>query len=293
MSLLTIDASTLSRFLRCRREYYNYARLKRESADPRPGLMFGRVIHTGLEVWRKTGSADAAATATSTAYAKESIPLDNYRTEQLALDVVEKYIETYPQEPFKTITSPSGELAIEKGFALPICHIADTDVIWTGRIDEIIEYPDGSIAIKDIKTASRGGETYWQAFELSLAQLGYCWAVNQLFGFPPTSYLIDCIFVGEPRKDFSCRIEPMRRRFPVGFSQLDRWSRMVIYWLGQLIQDTTFMYNYAACTDRKYGSCEYMKVCTVSDVSQPTMLASNLFNDVTWNPLDERKTICP
>lgn len=294
-----IDNSSLENFTSCSRRAQYYSILKREPAGFNAALFFGSVIHKALEHRMKrtpTWEADQVNTITA-AYAENPPPFEEWRTPDLALEVLTAYNKRWPieLEPFTVITdSVESSFRVLLGTAMLDCalqtpdgpvHVKAVNVFWTGRCDALINLYD-SVFVMDHKTASVTGESYYEDFNLSSQMLGYVWAARQR-GIPAVGLYADVLETRRPSKTGKAIAQ---RRQPYWYSDfhLEEW-RVDTF---TLIQD--FLEHWARdyfpkgtkWCHGKYGECPYWKVCSQDTTAgREQLLHGENYQPVTWSPL--------
>ena len=112
------------------------------------------------------------------------------------------YARTAPE---RVLAIGGGEVAAEVAFSL---NLGGVEVI--GYIDEVIEWPNGEIGPRDLKTGSKRPD--WP-FQLGV----YRWAVHELFGVLPTWG--DYYMAKDGKPDPPVDLRPFTR------ARLERWFR--------------------------------------------------------------------
>lgn len=285
---LYIDASTLEgHFMACPRKFEYYATLKREANEPMAGRAFGRAVHAWRAAWRRGTTPDVAAL-----HAAEGVPDTDYRNLGYFKGVIDAYTTAYPTEPFTTALL-GDKPCIEQSFAFPLgtveCASGAIVVIWTGVLDEATVWPDGSTWVLDLKTSKVAGETFWKGWQNSHAQIGYCWAWQRAFGTAPAGYIIDGVFTRELTASGRGKgIECLRQKYYLDAERLDEWEHNTLQIVAELLdcQERGFFPMHSSACMTRYGACEYLEVCKLPASQRRAMLASNMFKDVTWSPLN-------
>src|SRR6266481_6519598 len=139
---LFIDNSAMEYLNSCHRAAeYSFIR-QRKLAEDRSALSFGKAIHLAVEERYKQVGSRKVTEETRTAqrliltehFQKEPAHFDDHRTEEFANRVIDEYNEEYPTENFKVLPE-----FIEKSFAVEVGKIGEITIIYTGRIDLIVE----------------------------------------------------------------------------------------------------------------------------------------------------------
>jgi hypothetical protein len=282
---LFIDASTLEgRFMTCPREYFYYGVRKRERSEGKEGLMFGSFMHDHLLTPHYRGTPPDIEEALRTHF--PNALSDDYRNGGYAKEVWNTYTKSYPNEPFTVLRDAEGALCVEKSFAVPICNVNGIPVIWCGRMDLIVQWPDEPPSPLDHKTSAMGGETVWEQYSNSTQQTGYVWALQQLLGVKCESYCINLILTRRLTKT-GAGVECVRQRFTVQQPIIDSFPEHVagiVDHMFRCFEKEHFPMHTAQCT-RKYGRCEFLPVCKLAPDQRESILSTGLYTNVTWSPL--------
>lgn len=320
--LLVIDNSSMEKFTTCPRSAYHYMVMGREAHARNAALTFGGAIHAGLESLLLGQSEELQNHAILHHFAKNPAPPDEYRTVDTALDVLRHYRQraTYPDYAWAILSDSSGPL-VERAFELPIgvfdvdapirfmqdgawttVHASRIHVAWSGRMDLLAICGEPMIPrVCDHKTTSISGDQVIQDFQLSSQTLGYCWAANEIWPeHKIRGVCINFIHLKKPAKglgllDSGPRGGPPALSFFRSYFEYDEWR--LSWWKEQAliaIEDfihklTTSHFNAVSkwCFG-KYGKCQYHDICTTSGYDiQERLLLSDMFRDVTWNPVHE------
>lgn len=299
-STLFIDASSLDRWMHCPREFAYYYLCQRESVGDYAGRFLGKVVHAALERWYKRPATEPLAetighmdTIIDNFYSSRRSISDDYRTSAYAKEVVRKYVGTYPSETHAIAKLQDGTPAIEMAYAIPFCRLnvkgyKPITAVVTGKVDCVLESPDG-LVVRDIKTSSIGGETFYRQFLLSQQLFGYCWAVAYITGKPVKSFVIDAIFtraITATGKGIEC----MRYPYTLQPDSLDGWynnTKEILQSISDALSEHRFPRYSAACT-RRYGTCEYLlNICGLDPAAEIKVLNDPmLYDPVTWTPLE-------
>ena len=281
---LYIDASTLEgRYMSCPREYQYYGIYKRELVRSGAGLLFGKFMHEELLAPHYSGEHVDIEQAL---LRFPSELADDYRNAGYAKHVWNTYLETYPSEPFNVL-KVDGKPVVEQAFDLYVGDVNGTPVHWIGKIDAVVQW-DSHLSHIDHKTSSIGGESIWDQFANSTQQLGYTWAVQQLFGSESNEFTINLILTRK-LTNTGKGVECMRQRFNVDREVIAEFPQRILAVVDRMLYDEVVGYfpmHTSSCT-RKYGKCDYLQVCKLAPSLREEMLSTSLYRDVTWSPLDE------
>ncbi len=295
---MEVDNSSKELFETCARaaEYYTVER--RQSHGEKPSLKFGDCIHKAL-VPRKLNEENWQEKQEKVIidyYKEYTPPLEEWRTADRALDAIRKYNEAYPidAEPFNIIPN-----TIELPFRIKLGE-ADIDSIvnthagtffvkkvviyWTGKIDGIVDY--GVNLIEDHKTTSIIGAPFYDDFVLSSQMHGYTWAGRKL-GYPVEGLLLDVLALRKPSRT-GTPTEFQRQRYFYTEQHLAEWEKDTFTLITDFLEHLCRAYfpKSPKWCFGKYGRCQYWDVCTQVPEQRNAMLHSDLYQPVTWSPLN-------
>ncbi|MFQ5647466.1 MAG: PD-(D/E)XK nuclease family protein, partial [bacterium] len=189
-NLMKTTQSLWSDFRNCRRKCKIRTLDKLVPNQKEQCLFFGSVIHECLESWHGEYSLNWIQTCIDKTY-PHKITDDNQRRDwHYATAMMKGYVRQYQSEDFKVI-------ALEKVFEGPIINPltgkASRSFYMAGKVDGIIQYPDGSYWLLEHKTASQINESYierlWLDFQITL----YSWYVKKYLGFPVVGVLYNIL----------------------------------------------------------------------------------------------------
>ena len=183
-------------------------------------------------------------------------------------------------------------------------------IIYTGRIDLPVTINGQASGLNhmtsiwnlDHKTTSRMDNSFWNDMRMSAQQRGYCWAFDKVTGQTPQGYIINAIRTKEPplyvigkgkgkqSPEEWWNESLTRERFEVSKQDLKEWESNTI----DLVEEFFFNYQRDYMPQKtkwcsSYGACSYLKVCELQSQDRAQMLASGLFMDNTWSPLNQIK----
>jgi hypothetical protein len=320
-----IDNSGIEQ-LRCPRLFqYSFIR-RRSLVSAKAGRNFGSGEHVGLARRYLecngnacTESAFNQACEDMRVYFDENPqPMQDFRDYNHACVVLRAYNEVYGNEPFEIVRNQQGELIVEKSFMLPFCCVALLDGVVITKFEDFDLFRNGSpllplykvyycgkldlgirdghgLWVMDHKTTFQFGDTFDKQMQMDGGQIGYCWALSQVTGEKPRGYIIDAIRVRRPKREdiftgaAPCDASDFKRMpFFITDDTIQEWRRDT----EALIQDifTHELRDYYPrhrwhCTN-KFGTCDFFDVCSVSQASRESALASGLFEDNEWSPLN-------
>ena len=317
--LLVVDSTATEKIIRCPTAGRYYLYEGREGHAKNAALVFGGAIHEGLELFYLGRSIDEQVAAIYKYFVDNPTPPDEYRTPQLAVQVLSHYREqclirvdyhdttltdgpqsSYPiiERPFEI---PLGVLNIDAPIKLPQWetsqHANQIHVAWSGRIDRVVSNQPYN-RIQDHKTTSIGGDQYIQSFQLSPQTLGYVWAARQMWpDLDIRGFQLNAIYQkkpsgtnglmnkgprgGEPSLSF------FRANYDYTPERLDEWAHNML----TIIEDFChclvrgFFPMYTNHCFNKFGRCPYFDVDTIDNPDiRLRMLHSDAFKNVTWDP---------
>jgi hypothetical protein len=323
---LFIDNSTLSTITTCPRKAAYGVLARRQQCKPRAALFFGGAIHKALEVRDMeqqilcTAAIEEKMINALVEYFSDCDDSDDYRNLSYAIRTIEQYNKTFPADPQVAITLPSGEVAVELPFALPmgevhICdsmwvkdpdinngdpqfrHIDTIQIVFTGKMDRICE-KNGRKFLLDHKTTSMGGPTFFDEFYTSHQFRGYKWATEQLLGIEVAGVIINALVCRPPLKSGSVNYTFDRQEILIDSDQVRDWQTSFLqavetflgYHVGQPEQErpeSAYPMHTNTCIG-KYGKCEFFDVCQLTPAHRNAMLFSGLYETNTWNPLEDK-----
>lgn len=302
--ILEIDNSFLEALTTCPRSL-QYAYLQRRvSAAERTPLSFGTAIHAALE-YRYKHIGNSCPTPLDEQEILDEVllphftanptPDGDHRTCSLALELIKKYNQRYPLEPFQLMTDKDNNIMTELSFSVPLTTTLiggnQIPVNYVGRIDLPVLW-DGHIIIIDHKTTSSIGARYADTQKVSPQFEGYCWAFQQSTGLKPLGFCINVIRSQEPPARPRNGIDAwwdesfLRHKEYLRPNQLDEWKNNVLHHIDEFIWHYERGYmsqKKKACT--MYGKCQFYEVCYLPEANREQYLASTMFRDNDWSPL--------
>lgn len=183
-----VTNSSLSTFDECPHKYFLQYVLRLRPENTPDYFRIGGAYHLGHEVYGKTGSLEAAFEAIKDNYAEppEHIQADDTLLEKWYFEAVtcaclfRGYHEHYANTPPDTV------LYTEQSFRVPIRNPAtgrSTPRHYRrGKIDKIVQLPDGRVALKEYKTSGQDimpGNDYWWRLKIDSQVSGYYIAVRE------------------------------------------------------------------------------------------------------------------
>lgn len=315
--LLVVDNSALEKFTTCPMSAYYYMVAGREAHARNAALTFGGAIHVGMERLELGASPEAQDAAVRQFFLDNPAPPDEYRSAATAVEVMAHYRKraTFPDYAWEIQSDAHGPL-VERAFELPlgvvdvnarICtdrfdsFVKRIHIAWSGRID-LIARCNNRVRIGDHKTTSIAGDQVIQDFQLASGTLGYVWSGRRLWpDLDITGVVINFIHLKRPAKGLGLADKGPRGGDPaLNFfrSYYDYTPERIAWWehntllivtnFIQALVHNEFSFNTKWCFG-KYGRCPYHDVCIQDDSAiRRSMLMSDMYRDVTWNPTADR-----
>lgn len=287
--ILKLSDNSLGVFQSCNRAAQYYIQQCRRSSKSGAALSYGDAWHKFQEIRTRCKSNDEqlwnlVSQVISKHFEDNPVDPDEWRTGEYLLECAKKYHKQYTPELLETVKTPSGELMCELTFNLPLGTIevngtmyldrkppsGPTDYVrtifveWNGRIDDIINL-DGMYWVRDYKTTSMGGPTYFEEFKMAGQPVGYAWAAKTLAPqLPISGFMLDCAIMRKPTKTGK-GAEFQRQRYPYSDEKLNEWQCNTMSLIGDMVANfraNDFPMRTKSCVG-KYGKCPYFDVCTL------------------------------
>jgi len=307
-----IDNSSTEKIMTCRRAAEYYIGYKRQINGSRWALTFGRIVHKVMEVRARLIKSyitpdvvTAMLTVADEEFKKHQPPEDDFRNYAFLVDLINEYNTTYPHESYTTVVHNQKPL-IEIGFIHPLgeitlntrCAVRNPDgsiterfvstikIMQTGRIDQVVSHQDKIFGL-DHKTTSMMGPTYFKEFEMSSQMVAYKWAIETLTGLPVQGFVINALGLRKPTKTGK-KLEFQRYVVSTSAESVDEWRRDTLSHLSNYFADCVegFTPKGTKWCMGKYGACEFFDVCTLPHDQRHTLLNTNNYKTVTWDPLN-------
>lgn len=315
--ILECDYSGMSDYMRCPRAAMNKHVFRRELAKDQSALGFGRLFHKLTEVKDRVGLTPETLAFQREHAAKHFMefpcsPTD-HRNFDMSQSVIKLYNERWMNDGWKEkVFVFEGEPFIERPFKIELCTIpVDSEVPYSewllfsgreyaatyiklihvhyiGRIDLVLEEA-GNLWVVDRKTSSRGGAEFEEAFRLSHQTRMYAWAVWQITGRRPLGCILDAAVVRKPTKTGKGLELDRKNYFYSEESLLESAECMKAHvsdFIGCLVRG--FWPQSAQSFKSPCAGCDYAGNCALPLSQRAADLASDIYRDVTWNPLTEQ-----
>lgn len=314
-----VDNSTLET-LTCPRLYQLKHLRKRDLVAARAGRNFGAGLHVGWkERYTLCGSnpvdvtAELAINAAIAAhFAGKPQPEGDFRTLDHAQRVMKCYNDFYKRENFEILKKPNGSPAVECSFAFQLgtlrypgvgkvvahdgkYYSSHIDIFYMGRMDLLVRNTEGFWAGPDHKSTQEYGQGFADTYQTDAGQKGYVWAATRYLGQPVKGYIIDGVrirrpkrmdeYTGAPPVDSSDFLRIPHYVFP---DELAEWEEdtlakvETIFWM----HSRGYFQKHTRMCRHKYGRCDMFDVCTTSRANRENTLASDMFEDLEWSPLN-------
>lgn len=322
--LLVLDNSAMEKFVTCPRSAEYYLVRRREAHARNAALTFGGAVHIGLECIERGEDEVPTAQKVLKFFTENPTPPDEYRTPTTALEVLAHYRvrRTFPDFEWQVLSDDNG-LLLERAFELPLGVIEVNDYIkmpwlnsgdnngkgifcdaihvaWSGRIDAIA-HVNGMARVVDHKTTSIAGDQFIQDFQLSNQTVGYLWAARQLWpDLSINGFCLNAIHLKKPSKgqglmDRGARggdppLNFFRAFFEYSDARVAEWEHNALTLSEDFVHCLVRGYHPMAtkwCFG-KYGKCQYHDVCVMEPNVRESILMSDMYKQVTWNPTDDR-----
>lgn len=319
--VIELDYSSLSNFMQCPRKSENYSVFSRELAGPSSATDFGKLFHSCEELRLRNGWSEETKQAqfrlVEQHFLSHPTAPSDHRTSERMLAVLQQYNKTY-NESLPDLW-PSKVRHVEVPFKVPLCSIEvdailpyrksqivasstnlsdpmDVDdflkvsslhILYTGRIDTVLT-DSNLLWVADHKTSSRGGKEFVEAFRLSRQTLGYVWAAQKLLGEPIAGCILNALVIKPPTLKLFNNTDLERHTFFYSQEHLQEWE------VGMRWTVTDFV----SCLVRGYwpqqaqsfkspcALCDYAENCALPPAQRAADLTSNLYQNVTWSPID-------
>jgi hypothetical protein len=312
---MEIDNTSLEHFATCARSAQYRLVESREGTSNMAAKHYGSAKHLYLECRLKGGTIPEAEQIMVNFLTENSVEdPQNWRTATHAIESMRGYENWWNAMPINPVMV-DGEPLVEIGFRLPLCEIdigstlswqrlkpllANPEdftgsvpklvrVFWTGRFDVIAPFL-GENYLWDHKTTSQVGPTYYDDFLLASQVTGYIWSVGHLYPELKIKGMRINTIVGRAPSRTGIAHAYERQTYCYADEHIKEWHRdtqlLVSDFISHLLRDA-FPKQTKWCHG-KFGECPYFPVCTTVPASRHIVLASNLFQDCTWSPLNKR-----
>lgn len=316
--ILELDYSSLSTFLCCPRRAENQLIHSRQRAGGTSATSFGQLFHSCEELRLEHGLTPIVEQKqkelVSAHYLAHPVPPEEYRTGARMLDVLAKYNARYRDDRWpEAVLVHEGEKFVERAFKIELAtvevngelpysieqltgakeelgtmKVRNIHILFTGRIDAILTNSN-LLFVVDHKTTSRE-DGFAESFRLSLQTRGYVWAAQHILGRPLAGCIINEVLVRPPLKTDR------------GKNDREKFDRLTYFYSEDIITEweqnmRAHLSDFVACLQRGFFPqvalsfmspclyCDYRDNCTLPFSQRAADLSSDLYADVTWNPV--------
>lgn len=239
---LRMNHSSYSLISLCKRKAHYALDLGLTSRNESPATLFGRAIHSALEVWytaspdnRKRGSAacddsfalmeSGQAPTThgrcvrcSAAYAflqiarpLEALDSSDKRSLRNGLTILDSYFDTYADDPFVILTDDVGPLC-ERMLTFTVAEDAELRVVFFGTLDAVLQNTQtGQVILCDHKTTSALGQDFLQRIRPNWQYVSYVAAFRANYPqYDTRSFMSNGILVAKTKTGFArqfCQVD--------------------------------------------------------------------------------------
>lgn len=315
---MELDYSSLSSFMECARMAENSLVHARVASRDSSATAFGTLFHSCEELRLRHGWSEATKQAQHELVAKHFMshfpsPGD-HRTADRMISVLKLYNEKYAHDgwPDKVLVH-NGEKMVERPFKLELCTvnlncevpyrqdqlvaqpalccsfpIRSVHILYTGVIDAIL-HDSNVLWVVDHKTSSMGGKTFWEAFRLSNQTRGYAWAAQQILSLPVAGAIVNGI-VMRPLTKTGVGNEFDRATFFYSQDSLEECAENLRTLCSDFLANLSRGYfpQHSLSFKSPCSGCDYADNCALPPAQRAADIASDLYTDVTWNPLERR-----
>lgn len=313
--ILEIDYSNFSEFLVCPRRFENKVVRSREAAREQTALAKGNLVHK-LEELRLLDPVDVQKKqqdAIIEDYVKIPVGAGDFRQQSFIVDVWTKYSKTYANDSWKErVLIVEGKPFIERPFKIELMtvelntllpyskallvavnepaddqgvFIRNLHIVLTGKIDAALEL-NSTIFAMDTKTTSRGGDEFFRYFNLSFQTRGYAWALQKILNREVMGAIVNAIIWRAPTRTGK-GTEFQRPTYFYSQDQLGEWEDSMKAHCETLV--SMLVKGFFPQVSLSFRSpcvwCDYEDNCRLPRSQRAADLASNIYRDVTWNPM--------
>lgn len=301
---LYIDNSTLKAVARCDMEAIMRYGLDYTSVEEQAVLKSGTAGHECLAVYFRTGDKDAALAMLDLLYkdwADANVLEAGHRLTHVNVRrICELWMEKHPINalPFRI---PSAAF-IEVGFQYPLDEHGD--IIFTGRMDIVVQDGDGDTAPCDNKFTWKIDARWLRAFRNDSQMTGYMWAASQHTGQPLLKAYVNAIELSKlPSSNRTCKDHAVPysecQEFHINHKvvlinrapdQLVSWRRTALQLAKKFIMlqerfgDISLVHKINQ-QGMFHGACTYCTFHSFCASNRPAHMVDQLYTKEKWNPL--------
>jgi hypothetical protein len=318
--IIELDYSSMSEIIRCHRAGENVLIRGREANRDRAATDFGTLFHKLEETRRRAGGLTDEAKVKQTEsivshFISHPVPPSDHRTADRMVSVIKLYNEKYALDGTeKKIFHDAAGPFIERPFKVELATVEVNDylpynkntllgqgseldavglfvrnlhIFYTGRIDCVLEEAS-NLWVWDDKTTSRGGREFSEAFRLSLQTRGYAWALQKIAQRPVLGCIVNAVIV-RPLTKTGTGTEFNRMNYFYSQDSLAEWednAKAIVTDFVAMLQ-RGFFPQYARSFISPCMHCDFSDNCALPRDQRAADLASDLYRDVVWNPMNE------
>ena len=314
--IMELDYSAMSNFMICPRKAENYSIHGREAVRDQSAMNFGGLFHK-LDAQRllvgftERYAQEKVLTISEHFLRYPPAPAD-HRTADYMFQVMKGYEERYRTDGLKEkLYVHEGEPFVERPFKIKLAtlevdrvlpyrrellvgdegtsYVRNIHVLYTGIMDALLRQNE-LFFVRDSKTSSRGGQEFEENFRLSLQTRGYCWAAQKLIGERVAGLILNAIIVRPPTRTGK-GIEYNTRTYFYSPDLLDEFEDNMKAHVEDFVSNLIRGYwpQVALSFKSPCPSCDYSENCSLPRAQRAADLASDLYRDVTWNPMTASK----
>lgn len=323
--ILELDYSAFSKYIECNRMAENYLIHGREADRDRSATDFGRLFHTLEERRLATGGITPEVVQKqhediASHFLQHPPAAGDHRTADRMVQTMKLYNERYASDGFpQKVLKVNGEPFVERPFKIELATVEvngtlpfdrqqlvgpegmkheqlnsswsnpfpvrNLHILYTGRIDAVLQEAN-FLLVTDHKTSSRGGKTFEDAFRLSLQTRGYCWAAQKILDREVHGLIMNAVII-RPLTKTGTGTEFNRITYFYRQDQLVEFENNMKVIVEQLVASLVRGYfpQYARSFNSPCAFCDYQDNCSLPVDQRAADLASDLYRDVTWNPI--------
>ncbi len=299
------DSTSLGLLKECPRKYFYKMICGWDRQRKSHHLIFGQLLHTGLETYDKVSTAmladgivpeDAHEIAVFSAIDKimrESVDYqpgeskgrpDNAKTRENLIRVLVWYFENYGKDDnSKVVVLPNGKPAVELSFKVGVAH----GLILCGHLDKVVEFGRDQYVMDHKSTSSTvtgaSARAFFQGFNPSNQMSLYPLGAYLSYSLPIRGVIIDAIQIGVNTiafgRDITHRHPAQMEEFLDAFYAYRKMAEQFTY-------ENQWPMNETSCGN--YGGCEFRDICARSPRIRDKFLATWFVQGERWNPLKSR-----
>jgi hypothetical protein len=181
---------------------------------------------------------------------------------------------------------PTSDVGIEIPFDVVVNIPTKMQFRLTGRIDGIHYASDGKLAIHDNKSASRLGEAWSMAQQVSHQFTGYCVAASVFTKDSVRNVEVHGLAVPLPKTyDFGGVTREVMRREDHHFTRWLAWLVHTVEMTRKYANDPYNAPKFTHSCSRYFRPCIFVPFCVADDEEQKLIVSELVFDE--WTPLDK------